>query len=82
MNHSIFMIETVLKLPKFEGGSFGLLEGEFGEIFLKIYKGMIHSYFKGNEVLNVLEYNKKKGVVTGSNVFAVILAYDILSQNY
>jgi len=71
-------MQTEIKLPVYEGSSFSFLEGPFGETFYKIFKGRVRLDFNNNPALNVLKYDK--GVVTGSNDYAVVLAYEILRE--
>jgi hypothetical protein len=77
---------TKTKLPAFKGKPLvpettpqtGFLEGDFGKVFLKEYKGRVNTDYNNNSNLNVLTYNK--GVVKGSNPFAVVLANQILKE--
>ena len=65
-------------LPIYSGGSVGYLEGPFGEAFLEEFRERVLNDYNCNPALDVLSY--AKGVVTGSNNFAVVLANQILEQ--
>lgn len=81
-------METITRLPLFQGKplikipefipQIGFLEGDFGEAFFDEYRERARADYGGSRVLGVLRY--EKGVVRGSNPFAVVLANQILRQ--
>ena len=59
----------------------GFLTGKPAEEFLREYKRRVSADYGGNNALDVLAYDEKQGVITGSNPFAVVLANQLLRDN-